>query len=82
MGTSQQLNLARKSRTTIRFTDEEKVVILAVADEEGVTTSEAIRRFDLLGKTPGVLKKTIRHDQALARMNRYSDRIESCPTSA
>jgi hypothetical protein len=57
MGTSQQLNLARKSRTTIRFTDEEKVVILAVADEEGVTTSEAIRRLIFWEKPPEYSKK-------------------------
>lgn len=57
MGKSHQLNLARKSRTTIRFTDEEKVVILTIAGEEGVTTSEAIRRLIFWARTPEYSKK-------------------------
>jgi hypothetical protein len=52
MGKSDQLNLVRKSRTTIRFTGEELAIIQTVAGELGVTTSEAVRRLIFWGRTP------------------------------
>jgi hypothetical protein len=57
MDKSDQLNPARKSRTTIRFTGEELAVIRTIAGDEGVTTSEAIRRLIFWARPPEFSKR-------------------------
>ncbi len=57
MRKSYQLNPARKSRITIRLTDHEMAVIRTVAGEEGVDTSEAIRRLIFWERPPEYSKR-------------------------
>jgi hypothetical protein len=49
---SQSFNPVRKTRITIRFTDHEMAVIRTVAGEEGVDSSEAIRRLIFWKRPP------------------------------